>query len=87
MKYLLIAIVLLAACTTTHYSKIEGDSKVVVDHFSLGMEREGIDLSLSRKPDEMIVGVKVGRSSGKESMDRAISAVEKTLETLRAMKP
>ena len=89
---------LFSACTTTEYKKQvwDQDGKVLlettVDHMSMGMEREGVDLSLERCPDgqqkcDMKATVKVGRSSGKESMDRVITGMENTLSTLKSMRP
>jgi hypothetical protein len=84
---LLPVILLLAACTTTHYSRVEGDSRVEVDHFSMGMEREGIDLSLERDSKGMKVGVTVDRSSGNKSFEKAADALIEAAKALRSVRP
>ena len=88
MKYFpFILLILISACTTTEYTREENGVKVKVSHFSLGMEREDVNLNFSRKPDGMDVGINIGRSSGKESFDRVIGGLESTLETLKSMRP
>jgi hypothetical protein len=88
MKNLLMAlfiVLFLSACTSTHYSRVEGDTRVEVDHYSMGMDREGVDLSLSKTPDNVNVGVKVGKSSGEESFDAAADALIDAAKALKGI--
>lgn len=85
---LTLAILWITGCTTTNYSRVAPDgTQIEVDHFSIGMEREDIHLNFDKKPDDLKIGVNIGRSSGAESLDRVIDGLEGTLKTLKSMRP
>lgn len=85
---LTLVILWMTGCTITNYSRVEPDGTLIkVDHFSIGMEREDIHLNFDKKPDELKIGVNIGRSSGTESLNRVIDGLEETLKTLKSMRP
>lgn len=84
---LTLVILLITGCTTTNYSRVAPDgTRITLDHSSVGMEREDIDLNFE-KPDDLIIGVTIGRSSGAQSLNRVIDGLEETLKTLKSMRP
>ena len=89
MNKILIPLVLFmfaSACTTTHVSKIVGDSKFEASNTSIGWDRENITLGLT-KPDNTTVKIEIGSSGGSAGLDRAITGFETALKQLKSMRP
>lgn len=76
-------IMLLTACTTSNYKRctINPDGskeKVVLSHYSMGWDRDGVDLDLSKNKEKGVrAKIKVNKSNGSD-------AVVKGLETMQA---
>ena len=86
MKNLIALFVLafLTACTTTHVSRTDGINKFEASNTSWGWEREDLSLSL-KKPDATELEIRIGKSSGKEGLDRAITGLESTIKILKGV--
>lgn len=81
--FCVLLIVLLSACTTTHIYRTDGINKFEASNTSIGWDRENIDLSLSKKLNDIQVGVKIGKSGGSESFNRGIEFLELAIEAFR----
>ena len=82
-----ILILFITSCTTTHVLRIDGEKKFEASNTSIGWDREDISLGLKKGEKETELMIGVGSSSGSPGLNRAISAVEKTLEDLKEMRP
>lgn len=85
----LILFLFLTACTTTSVDKYSPDGKKIfsASNTSIGWDRENITLDLKKKDQETDLMIGIGSSSGSSGLARAITAMEKTLEELKGLRP
>lgn len=76
----------LSACTTTYVKRTDGQKTFEAGNTSWGWEREDMSLTI-KKEDGTELEISIGKSSGKEGLDRTIEGLEESLETLKALRP
>ena len=83
----LLCMVAALGCSTMTYERKTEYESVRLIHTTIGMEYKDVDLSAERSATEFKAKVKIGSASGGESLDRAITGWEETLNTLKALRP
>ena len=82
-----LALLLLASCTTTYVKRVDGEKSFEASNTSIGWDRENISLDLNKTPDKVNVGIRIGKSGGSAGLDRAITGLENALEGLKELRP
>lgn len=85
---LLVALVVLAGCTTTSYERITEKEKetIRVKHTSTGMEREGVKVHFTKDGNgkaDVLIGM--DKSNGSEAFKRALDSFDAGVKSLREM--
>jgi len=83
----ILIIAFLPACTTTYVKRTDGQKTFEAGNTSIGWDREDVRFDLSKEPDKLNIGIGIGKSGGSAGLDRAITGLEKSLATLKALRP
>lgn len=73
-------VIMLSGCTSTMYSKTAGTGETTrVDHFSIGWDREGVNIAVDKETGKLKARINVDKSNGSNSTTALISAITETI--------
>jgi len=84
---LFVVFFLMSACTTTYVKRTDGDKTFEAGNTSIGWDREDVRFDLNKELGKLDIKIGIGKSGGSAGLDRAITGLEKSLETLKALRP